>query len=497
MTFLRHIAVRIWAAVIFWMLAAICLLPFLQAVIGISWLFIPALLLFGAVYILLGVVMDHIALAKLDRLLEEERIYERANMITETEKTLNAAVALFDSFFLSPKSRKAYHGKLLTRVAEYRLGRGDPQLALDRWVIAYLEHFPKDTEAARIWLQSAIKLDQIPSEHFLLITRLYQNQPDNIGLQHLLGRVFLAERRIDFEALQLYRRILNRNNYSDKIFLSHLAHLLAVEGVSDEWAFDIYLKAYDNQPDSPEILSGILDCVRKIGLHEGNRPLLLRARDLLSRSMGNHTDSVKIEQTLRTLQSTKTMSPYEYEETLIPTQASATQLFPGKQRQHPSKPFAEEVIRVVKRWKDRFITAFLVLLQKGKSAGLLRWTALVCICGGILFLVVNIVALLPDEEPIEEKEPHPKVIVEPEDPFTLQVAAYSSRDDAERYVQKLKQQNLNAYLTEAQRRDKKWYQVRISHFADHAEAKKYGEILKSKGIINDYYVANYKPPFAP
>ena len=33
---------------------------------------------------------------------------------------------------------------------------------------------------------------------------------------------------------------------------------------------------------------------------------------------------------------------------------------------------------------------------------------------------------------------------------------------------------------------KKWYQVRVSHFADKNSARTYGEALKAKGIIDDF-----------
>jgi len=41
---------------------------------------------------------------------------------------------------------------------------------------------------------------------------------------------------------------------------------------------------------------------------------------------------------------------------------------------------------------------------------------------------------------------------------------------------------------------KTWYQVRVSHFPDKVSAKAYGESLKAKGIIDDFYIANYKGP---
>jgi hypothetical protein len=142
---------------------------------------------------------------------------------------------------------------------------------------------------------------------------------------------------------------------------------------------------------------------------------------------------------------------------------------------------------------DRPWKPLLALFKESNPGEVIRKIAIGAISAGILFFVVNIgLLLMQNHRAPDPPQSAPKEAVAKSNPFTLQVAAYLHRGDAEQYIQKLKQQNLNAYLTEAQGHSKKWYQVRISHFADSAEAKKYGESLKSKGLINDYYVANYE-----
>jgi hypothetical protein len=117
-------------------------------------------------------------------------------------------------------------------------------------------------------------------------------------------------------------------------------------------------------------------------------------------------------------------------------------------------------------------------------------TGLVLIVGG---LVVNTVGHLGVTEKTADKisEPAPPVVT---DPFTLQVAAYLKHEHARQFVEQLKKLELDAYWTEAVRGQKKWYQVRISHFADKKSARDYGEALKGRGVIEDYYVANYRRP---
>ncbi len=75
-------------------------------------------------------------------------------------------------------------------------------------------------------------------------------------------------------------------------------------------------------------------------------------------------------------------------------------------------------------------------------------------------------------------------------PYTLQVAAYLKEETALRRVEELKQRGLEAYLSTAERGGKRWYQVRISHFADPQSAREAGRALREKGWIEDFYVAN-------
>jgi hypothetical protein len=60
----------------------------------------------------------------------------------------------------------------------------------------------------------------------------------------------------------------------------------------------------------------------------------------------------------------------------------------------------------------------------------------------------------------------------------------------------LKQQGFtDAYWGESRISDENiWYYVRISRFEGKQEAKEFGDDLKSRGIIDDFYVANYKAP---
>ena len=77
-------------------------------------------------------------------------------------------------------------------------------------------------------------------------------------------------------------------------------------------------------------------------------------------------------------------------------------------------------------------------------------------------------------------------------PFTIQVAAYLNPEDAKRYVSQLKKLDLDAFSTQAVSAQRKWYQVKVSSFETKLSAQEYGQKLKSQGVIDDFYVANFQ-----
>ena len=149
-----------------------------------------------------------------------------------------------------------------------------------------------------------------------------------------------------------------------------------------------------------------------------------------------------------------------------------------------------EDITAVPAWIFRLIRR---PLQSSRSRKALAGVLLIGLAVAVIVLVINTVShLVKVEKPVTQKvEKTPEVIT---DPFTLQVAAYLKPAYAQKYVEQLKKQNLDAYWREAISADKKWYQVRIAHFPDKKSAREFGESLKARRIIDDYYVANYVAP---
>ena len=142
------------------------------------------------------------------------------------------------------------------------------------------------------------------------------------------------------------------------------------------------------------------------------------------------------------------------------------------------------------------LRTLLAVMSSSRAKSMLKWTAMGLFFIGVGWLVINTALHLAANFKTVEKVPEP-VVAPVTDPFTLQVAAYLKETDARRYVDQLKAQGLDAYWTLASGANKTWYQVRIAHFKTKAEARAFGEQLKKRQQIGDYYVANFKRPDVP
>ena len=125
----------------------------------------------------------------------------------------------------------------------------------------------------------------------------------------------------------------------------------------------------------------------------------------------------------------------------------------------------------------------------------LKWTALGLAGTALVLLIINTTGhLISSDETAPPQKTEPPPAIEVSDPFTLQVAAYLKVEHAEKFVNTLKSMGEDAYYTEAKGTKSNWFQVRISHFPSKDAARNHGESLKAKGIIDDFYVANYQRP---
>lgn len=126
-----------------------------------------------------------------------------------------------------------------------------------------------------------------------------------------------------------------------------------------------------------------------------------------------------------------------------------------------------------------------------------KWVA-VGLFAAVVFIsgIRTVIYIAQTKESPESVSPPPKTPpLAASGRYTIQAASFRNQTQAISYSDRLQTMGLPAYWGESRTTGKDvWYYVRISRFEGKQEAKEYGEDLKNKGIIDDFYVANYKAP---
>jgi len=479
LSFLKHIAARIWLTVLLGGIACLWVLPSIQTRIGLDWELLPVTLILVIIFVLIGWAMTRWGLGSVDRLIHEAGVFERDGMVSEAENRFRRALAVFDSFLISPLAKKQKSGALTARLARFYLARVRKTYDAEIFLQSYLHANPQDEEVAENWIQQVESRGGLKEEHQDLAYLLGNALPKNRTVQSALARYYLMLERTDFPALQTYRRVLASDPQLPADFRKNLADLFLRERRADEWALGIYLSAIEESDHRSEILKGIAACVGWISLSERNKALLQQAYTYLE---GIEPAEIKamgagFKPPVPSADQQEVQPPVHKRSSFLQKAGAVRHTF-----YEDVASFADWIYRLMRS-----------ALQSRNTRRVFGGIVLAGLTGAVIVLVINTVGhLVKSEAPVVQKiEKAPEKIT---DPFTLQVAAYLKPDYARKLVEDLKKQGLEAYWRETISGSKKWYQVRISHFPDKKAARDFGESLKTKGVIEDYYVANFVAP---
>lgn len=481
---LKPFAFRLWVSILLGGLAILWVLPAFQSSIGLAWTFVSVSGIIILVFIAVGWFCNRLGLYFIERLITEATAWERDSMYYEADKAFRKAVAVFDSFLLSPIVKKKQSPPITAHLARFYLARADKDYTSENFVCSYLQSHPEDEEVAENWLQQLANQDGLNKEHYELAIRIGNAQSKNKIIQRLLAQFYLDEERTDFQALQTYRRVLSGDPNGAKTVVGQLATIFLGEGRADEWALRVYILALERDRDQTQLLKGIAACTFWIPETERTRHLIHKAKKLLT-----DIDADRLK-TMRTGFNPPVLPAVE--------ERSARTIRFGSTISKIISLMANTLVNVITSAFEVFIAGSRDLvhffIRSKRSKVILMRIMLAGLVIGLVILVINTFEhLIKTDTPATENDQLPSVPVIT-DRFTIQVAAYLKSEHAEKYVKHLEKQGLDVFWTEAKGTKKKWYQVRISHFPDKASARAYGESLKAKGIIDDFYIANYEPP---
>lgn len=477
---LKHTAFRLWFAVMGSGLIGLWVLSF----IGPAATLAVSLSITGGLFVILlwfsGWVSNRIGLALVRPLLTEAGVWERSGLPEEAGKRFDKALAVFDSFLLSPGTRRRALPGLIGRIARFYLALPDAPRQAEIFARTYLALHPQDTTFAVAWLdrlEASGGLHAVPDE---IIARVGEANPDHPVIQEALAGLYLNDQRTDFIALQTYRRLMDIRGSAPPEMIKRLTRIFLGEGRADEWALSVYLKAASGGKVPEGVLRGIAACNRWLVKTPRNRTLLEAADQHLA-----HLDALARERM------TEGFVPPSSIEREIP----ALKNRPGisgfldridEQLGRLGRSTAETVGSVFRRTRKVFGTP--------AASKIVLWTVVTGICLGAIALLINTAGYLRPTRQEPPPEATPQAVKPAPKPFTLQVAAYLKSDYAQKYVETLKKKQLDAYIAETAGDEKTWYQVRISRFADKQSAIDYGEKLKNEGVIEEYYVSNTGAP---
>lgn len=475
---LRHLSVRLWMTLLLGGPLLLVLMPLWQRAVGMAWLALPVTGVLAGCFALIGWAMNRRGAALIERLMAEAAVWERAGMAEQAEDVFERVRAAFDSFWLSPLRRRAMARRITRRLARFHLSRSEPGEFGCRMVATYLRLHPTDAAVAAGWLEQVRRMDEPGPEVHALAERIGAALPDVPTVQRDLMAFYLSAERSDYEALQTYRRVWHRGDPIPDAWVVNLARLLRNEHHINDWALQVYLKGYA-LGDHP-CLEGIAAGHSLLRPHADNQADLAAAREALGDLDAPQREAL--------------LARFRPPAPEVPSAVDVDQPPPTARGRGPL---------VVVATAGKTLAAFVTDIGR-RVRPLARAMALRRAVGvAVLVAVLGVAAALgwhwagtreapapPPPEPVAEVEPPPPPVT---DPFTIQVAAYLRPDDAQRYVDRLKQQNIDAFSTKAVSGSRTWYQVKVSHFATRDQARRYGEQLKTKGLIDDFYVANYQP----
>lgn len=480
---LRHLIFRTWATVFGGGLLCLIILPTIQSRVGLEWALVPVVLIFFLVFVVVGWVSNRAGKSAVEQMVGEAAKWERAGLLRSAENAYKKALALLDSFLFSPFAKRRESASLAARMARFYLARANKTRESEAFIISYLQSHPEDGEVAEQWLRQVEMLGEDESDYYEIASRIGDAQAGNTKVQHLLARLYLAARRTDYSALQTYRHILDGGTDLAADIVSDVAVLFIREGRADEWALSVYLQALRHGGETALLMKGLAACVHWIAENERNRKLLQEARGVLE-----GFDQASLEK-MRAGFNPPTLEPGVLGVSRKPEM--------GETFRKLTASTGGTLVRVSKSlgfliW--RYTRALLQEAMGSKKTKLvLGWSGIIVLMVTVGILVVSTIGhfIQTRKGPPEKKEIAEAVIT---DPFTVQVAAYLKPEDAQVYTRYLKKHGLDAYWRKKEGIKKTYYQVRLSHFADKASAKAYGASLKARGIIEDFYVANYERP---
>ncbi len=465
--FIRHISVRFWLVTLMALPLSFWLLPRFLA--GFPTIPVPAIV--GGIFIVLGtglgLGLDFIGNHRIKVLVREGELWERAGIQNRAERKYLHAIRVFDSVWISPWSARRL-GPIMTKVlARFYLTCGSTHPGFMIAAARYLTASPGDETLAALWLTQLRKQGKADALAQSVLTALADTHFANPKLSLQLIGPFLDLGRVDFSAKRLYRNFLDST---------------VKEAGENEEPVDSPGKHHEarihelmGRPEEEDITGPIV-------------PEPSRSRISLGRTLGDRLTGAR---------SARSEIPIQNG-----SQPRMSRHYLRQMGRLPAKglqilvPVAKGGVNAglsLMGWLvssgSRALTLLRDLTKEKEKVGFYLRSLFMGLLGiWLMFFVWNTLSHLLKSSSLSQ--PAQKIDVRISKPFTIQVAAYLKQTHADRYVVALEKKGITANIKKTGGGGKTWYLVRISEFPDKKSAADFGNSLKARKVIDDFFVSN-------
>ncbi|PIE61317.1 MAG: hypothetical protein CSA29_03970 [Desulfobacterales bacterium] len=434
---LRYISFRFWWVCLgalpleFWLLPkAAKLFPELPPLLVAAFVCVG----FGMV---LGWGLDRVGIRRINALIQEGKQRESAGINSRAEKQYVRASGIFDSAWISPWAARRMGPALMDTVGRFYLSSGSTHSGFEQAAIYHVLAHSKDEILAMLWLAKDPIKSSASDERETVLTALADAHYENPEVRRQLVLIFLESGRKDLSAQRLYRYFLkdSRSVKDDAI----AAHIKTLIGTSQAGTDTGIIGEMGQLSTSAGTLGDVRPRAYYMPLHNGTE----------------HGGMLK----------------------KFNTQTSLIKIFSA---------FTAKGGRVVGKRLWGIVSGIGGIFQ---NIHIRRWMRFGGICGaGICLCVFAWSTLFHMVE--STPEPVQRIEIRIRKPYTIQVAAYLKSTHAQQYVAQLERKGITATVKTTGAGGKTWYLVRVSAFTDKKSAVEYGNHLKSKNIIEDFFVSN-------
>jgi len=462
----RHISVRFWLTTLMVLPSGFILFPRIS-----GWLSdMPASVFIPLMYVVfglgLGISMDIAGLWCIRRLVRDAQLWERSGIATRAEKKFIRAVRIYDSAWISPLAARRVCPMLTAALARFYLASGSRRREIQGAASAWLVQNPKDESLARFWLERIQDQDIARTSTQSILTVLADNWYADPDLCRILVDVFLNQDRMDFSARRLYRSFLNMIDMTGRgkdFSQEDKARVETIRGMMS------------GRLDTPEPESELEMTEPGLGTLGDERI------DLAAFMTG---DQVRDEQTVSPGDSAFENGPAGWRPEDDIYAGHKTSGWMSALMSGISRKTADGSSFIVDRTGKARHTVLNLTQAREKWWRRLWVTMIACLGIWLIFFVWGTFSHMfkTAEQPAQQI----KVMIPK--PFTIQVAAYHTKNHADNYKALLAQKGIETTVKVTDGGGKTWYLVQVSEFTDQKSAQVYGNRLKADHIIEDFFV---------